>query len=132
VLPIQFHPPAGYRVRVLTVRGDVVAAIKSLPGDAPTPAESWAGVLGGFTTTSSGQSAQCDYCSDGCLLYVQGIVSQLQLATRIPFNYRDVGMLLDTDNVLHAKVASFLNTTGKPIHIELTYQVWVRYEKENQ
>src|SRR5438445_5596764 len=65
LLPIRFHPPAGYRVRVLSLRGDLVAWIKSLPGDPPTPAESAAGVLAGFETPSMGGSPECDYCAQG-------------------------------------------------------------------
>jgi hypothetical protein len=134
-LPIKFRPPAGYKVRILSLRGDVVAWIKSLPGDPPTPAESAAGVLGGFQTTSSlasSGSVYCDFCSDGAPLYIQDSVTEKQPKTRAPFNYTDVGMLLDDDNVLVAKIASWLNTTGKPIHIELTYTIQFQYEKDAQ
>lgn len=128
VLPIQFNPPAGYRVRILFLRGDVVAWIKSLPGDPATPLETAAGVLGGFQTTSAGASAQCNYCADGTPLYVQGAVSQIQPATRVPFDYENVGMFLDADNILNAKIATWLNTTGKPIHVEITYTIQFQYE----
>jgi hypothetical protein len=39
-------------------------------------------------------------------------------------------MLLDEDHILYAKIADWLNTTGKPIHIELTYTIQFRYEKD--
>lgn len=132
-LKITFHPPAGYRVRILSLRGDVTAWVKSLPGDPATPAESMAGVLGGFQTTNSlndGASAQCDYCADGCPLYIQGAVGEKQPSTRLPFYYDQVGQLLDADNILNAKIASWLNSTGKPIHIEITYTIQFRYEPE--
>jgi hypothetical protein len=130
ILPIKFRPPAGYRVRILVLRGDVVAWIKSLPGDSPTPAESAAGILAGFQTTSSSGSTHCDYCADGTPLYVQDSVTDKQPKTRAPFNYTDVGLLLDDDNILTAKIGSWLNTTGKPIHIEVTYTIQFRYERK--
>lgn len=139
VLPIRFRPPAGYRVRILALRGDLIAWIKTLPGDPATPLESAAGILGGFQTTSSLNasnggsgaegSARCDYCSDDCPLYIQDSVTEKQAKTRAPFNYTDVGLLLDLDNMLNAKIAAWLNTTGKPIHVELTYTIQFRYEK---
>ena len=132
VLPIKFRPPAGYRVKILTLRGDVIAWIKSLPGDPPTPAESAAGILAGFQTTSSAGSVHCDFCADGTPLYVQDSVTEKQPKTRAPFNYTDVGTYLDDDNILNAKIASWLNTTNKPIHIELTYTIQFTYEKDNR
>lgn len=129
VLPITFHPPDGYRVRILSLRGDLVGWVKSLPGDPATPVESAAGVLGGFQTSSSSGSVQCDFCADGCPLYVQDSLTEKQPKTRAAFDYNDVGLLLDSDNVLNAKIASWLNTTGKPIHVEITYTIRFRYEK---
>jgi len=131
VLPIQFRPPPGYRVRILSLRGDLIAWIKTLPGDPPTPAESSAGVLGGFQTTSSlaeENSKECDSCADGCPLYIQDAVTEKQPKTRAAFNYQEVGLMLDADNVLNVKVADWLNTTGKPVHIEMTYTIQFRYE----
>lgn len=138
VLPITFHPPAGYRVRILALRGDLVAWIKTMAGDPPTPLESASGVLASFQTTSSlnasaggsgaEASTQCDYCCDGAPLYIQDFVSEKQPKTRAPYNYTGVTLLLDADNVLNAKIASWLNSTTKPIHVELTYTIQFRYE----
>ena len=132
VMPLQFFPPAGYRVRILGLRGDAIAWIKSLPGDPATPLESAAGILVGFQTTSSSGSAHCDYCADGCPLYLQDSVTEKTPKTRTPFVYDNLNMLLDPDNKLQLKVASFLNTTGKPIHIEATYTVIYRFEPVGQ
>lgn len=38
-----------------------------------------------------------------------------QPRSRAGFDYSDVGLLLDTDGVLNAKVASFLNTDPVPV-----------------
>jgi hypothetical protein len=98
VLPILFHPPTGHRVRILALRGDLTAWIKSLPGDPPTQPEAIAGVLLGFQTTSSGGAKECEYCA--------------------------------SDNLLNLKLASWLNTTGKPIHLEGTYTITFVFEKQ--
>jgi len=129
MLPIKFNPPAGYRVRILTLRGDLVAWIKSLPGGTATHPESAAGVLGGFQTTSTQGSVHCDFCADGTPLYIQDSVTEKHPHTRAAFDYQNVDMLLDKDHILYAKIAEWLNTTGKPIHIELTYTIQFRYEK---
>ena len=120
VLPILFHPPTGHRVRILALRGDLTAWIKSLPGDPPTQPEAIAGVLLGFQTTSSGGAKECEYCASGCPLYIQDAVTEKQPKTRAAFNYGHVDLLLDADNLLNLKLASWLNTTGKPIHLEGT------------
>lgn len=132
ILPIKFKPPVGYRVRIVALRGDVVSWIKTLPGDVLTPPESSAGVLGGFETPDSGGSAHCDWCADGCPLYVQDAVTEKQPKARTSFNYERVGLLLGPDNVLRAKIAAWLNTTGKPIHMEITYTIQFRYEKDER
>jgi len=122
----RFYPPAGYRVRILSFRGDLIAWIKSLPGDPPTPPESAAGILLGFQSTWVA-GADCDYCSAGVPLYIQGSVTQAQPNTREPFDYEDVGLILGADNILQVKLAEYLNTTGKPIHLEATYVVRFEY-----
>jgi hypothetical protein len=125
--PITFAAPPGQQVQVLSVRGDVVAFIKSMPGDPPTPPGSSAGVLASFSTTSPSGSTHCTNCADNCGMYVQGIVTEQQPSTRSPFAVSDFDMTLNPDGILEAKVASWLNTTGKPIHIELTYTVKFTY-----
>lgn len=130
VLPIQFDPPEGKRVKILTLRGDLVAWIKSARPER-TPEESTAGVLAGFQTTGSLNDLStggCNYCDADTPVYIQDAVTERQPKTRAAFNYEHVDMLLDSDNVLNAKIASFLNTTGKPIHVELTYTIQFIWE----
>jgi hypothetical protein len=131
LLPVVFHPPAGYRVRILALRGDLVGWIKTLPGDPATPLESAVGILGGFQTSSSltaGYSPLCAYCVEGCPLYIQDALTEKQPKTRAPFDYNNLNLLLDSDNTLHVKIAAYLNTTGKPAHLEITYTIQFRYE----
>lgn len=129
VFPITFKPPSGYSVRILSLRGDVVSWIKSLPGNSATPLESTAGVLAGFQLPQVEGSQHCDYCADGCPLYVQDAVTEKQPKARTPFSYDDVGEILGPDNKILVKLAAWLNTTGKPVHTEVTYTIRFRYEK---
>jgi hypothetical protein len=131
VLPLKFYPPPGYRVRVLSLRGDLVAWIKSLPGDAPTLPESAAGVMLGYYG-SNPNWALCDYCAEGYPLYIQDSVTQSSPKTRAPYVYDGLNFPLPADNTLYLVVAEFLNTTGKPIHLEATYTVKFVFEKEQQ
>lgn len=129
VLPITFHPPAGYRVRVLRLRGDLVAQIKVIPGDPAIPADSSAGVLIGFQSTAANGSVDCDYCASGTPLYIQDYVNDRQPKTRAPFDY-ETDLLLEPDNILNLKLAAWLNTTEHPIHLEGTYTITFRYERQ--
>lgn len=129
VLPIRFSPPPGYRVRILKLRGDLVAMPRVIDAADPAPANGYAGVLMGFSTTSSAGAAECDFCATGCMLYIQDNLHGGE-ARRAPYDYsfRDERILLDRDNLLNLKLAAYLNTTGHPIHMEGTYTItfeWV-------
>jgi hypothetical protein len=137
---VTFRPPAGYAVRVVSIHGDLVSWIKSLPGDPATPAESTAGVLLGLQSTPrASTTGRCDWCSDverpahpavqgTTMLYIQDAVAQLQPKSRAQYD-RMVNQLLEPDNKLLVTVASWLNTTGKPVHIEPTFTVVYRWEE---
>ena len=125
--PVTFKPPAGYRVQILSLKGDLVAWAKVLPGDAPVPDGMSAGILLGYQTTAAAGSIRCSPCADNTMLYIQSGVSRAPV--RAPYEY-DVraGGLLELDNVLMVVVAAWLNVTGKPIHMEPTFTVTFRYE----
>ncbi len=123
----SFRPPAGYRVRVLRLWGDLVAWPMVLPGERPVAPGQYAGVLVGFQTTARDGSDRCWPCADNTLLYLQGAMHAEPV--RIPFDQR-VSTLLEADNILAVKVADWLNTLGRPVHMEVTYRVTYRFEKE--
>lgn len=127
--PITFQVPAGYRVRILHARGDLLAWPKVLPGETPVPAGRYAGVLMGLQR--SGEStAPCDWCEDTAMLYIQAGLSDAP--ARAAFN-DDVsaGGLLGPDHKLIVKVAAWLNTTERPIHIEPTFNLTYQFESES-
>ena len=125
--PVTFKPPAGYRVRILTLKGDLVAWPKVLPGDPPVPDGMTAGVLLGYQTTAAEGSTQCSPCADNTMLYIQSGLSREPIRSSYEYDVR-AGGLLEPDNVMVVVVASWLNATGKPIHVEPTFTVTFRYE----
>ena len=122
---VQFHPPVGRIVRVLSVSGDVVAW-PSFGGVRPALVERgrFAGLLMGLQTSGPDGSVFAIPAADNTFLYVQGVVAQG--ATRVPFN-RDVYVDLPADSKVIVKVASWLNDTGCPIHIEPTFTIRYRF-----
>lgn len=135
-LKITFVPSGSRQIRILELRGDMVAWPKLVDGTglpvsmevATQAAMGAAGVLLGFSTLSSTGSKRCDYCADGCMVYVQDAITGGMRCTR-SFDYVvSADGLLDSDNVLVLKLAAWLNTTGVPIHIEGTYGILFQYE----
>jgi hypothetical protein len=123
---ITYRPPPGSRVRILHVRGDLVAWPKVLPGETPVPEGRYAGVLLGLGRTMGENTAPCDWCEDSAMLYIQaGLDSH---PVRAAFNDDVAAGLLAADNKLVVTVAAWLNTTGKPIHVEPTFVVTYRFE----
>lgn len=147
--PITFSPPPGYRVRIHAIHGDFISWIRTLPGDPQTPAESTAGVLLGLQSTPHATtSGRCDICSDivtshsrtavagprppvqgTTMVYIQDSVAQLMPRSRAQYDLPAVNQLLESDNRLVVTVASWLNTTGKAIHVEPTFTVVYQFEE---
>jgi hypothetical protein len=127
LFPIPFAPPSGQQVKIESIKGNLIAGIKTLAGDPVTPPESMAYVLIGFELPSYSPTPNCSYCYLDVPLYLQGTLSEKQPGVTIPFNYDHVGQLLGTDNVLQVKLAEFLNNTGKPIHLEGTWTIRYKY-----
>ena len=127
--PITFKPPAGYRVRILSPRGDLVAWPQVLPGEPAAGRGRYAGVLLGFRTTDPEGSIRCDYCADNTMLYVQAALDDRP--TRASFHDDvTVGGLLGADHRLMVKVSAWLNTIERPIHVEPTFTVTYHFEPE--
>lgn len=135
-LPIKFKAPAGTRVRIRRLRGDLVSW--ALIGACASTNDKtmllmysdtlsrFSGLLVGFSTTAQEGSKKCDWCADNTLLYVQDALHGTE-ARRTPFNWK-MNRLLEPDNILVLKIATWLNTIG-PIHVEATWQAdfeWVK------
>jgi hypothetical protein len=91
------------------------------------PAGTHAGVLVGAYSSAGTGSSRAAYAADGYFMYYQHGVGNGNVA-RIPFNQDVVEGYLASDNALNWKCAEFLNTTGVPIHMEITFsQVVFRY-----
>jgi len=119
---MPFHPPAGYRARILRVYGDWIAWTRSAP-----PAGTRSGVLFGLQATTAAASKNADFASDGCMLFLQGATDGSPF--RAAFDQKVVNGLLGPDNVLVVRAAVFLNDLGMPIHIEPSFVIEYRWEK---
>jgi hypothetical protein len=125
--PIPFtNVPEGYRVRVLRIYGDHIA----WPHGRIKPGTD-AGVLFGIITPSATQSPYVGpgLGASGCFVYLQQGVGESPVRAPFDFNVA-AGGLLDPDNVMIVRNALFLNQTGASIHMEATFIVEFRYERE--
>jgi hypothetical protein len=120
---ITFAPPPGFRVRILRAHGDLIAWVRGAPED------TYAGVLLGFQTTAPEGSTKADLIADNTMLYIQDTVSRGR-PCRAPFDVDvSAGGLLEEDNVLVVKIASWLNDTGKPVHAEVSATITYKFVK---
>lgn len=121
---ITFRPPVGHRVRILRASGDLVSWARGR-----VPRGSYAGVLLGLQTTADEGSRRGDWLADNTMLYVQDVLSREPRTRSFDENVR-AGGLLERDHVLVVKLASWLNDTDKPIHLEATLNLTYQWEKE--
>ena len=121
---MTFRPPAGYRVRILRAYGDLLAWPRGVP-----PAGTFAGVLFGLQTTAAEGSTRADWLADNTMLYLQGAVSD-RGRERLPFDVKISDGLLEPDNKLLYKFATWLNDTGLEIHMEASLTLVYRFELE--
>lgn len=132
---VEFHPPAGYRVRVIRVYGDFVAWPKAgeIIGDARLE------VGFGLKTTAPDGSSRVTYPGytatpyDNSFLWVQDGLDSKQQTQRIAIDCSTfAGGLLAGDNLLLAQSFIALDTTGLLIHLEPTIVVVYQFEAEPQ
>lgn len=111
---LTFKPPAGCQVKILRLLGDFVI----WPIGA-APAGTHAGGLISISRTGATGSVWADYAADGYFLYYQ--VGTGGGSERLHFDDAIVDGLLGVDNQLDFKMADWLNDTGLPIHMEVTF-----------
>lgn len=102
--------PAGCRVHISHVSGDLVAWFRNAT-------DKKAGALYGLQSTAPEGSTHASPAADNCFVYVQSPVGNE--GARIGLN-DPVTFKLEADNKLYVKVASWLNETEQPMHLEAT------------
>lgn len=120
---IPFHPPLGYRVRILRVYGDFLVWPRCLVVPGTT-----AGALWGLQTTAPDTSDKADWSADNTFVYVQTATNGAPARIPVDFSVKDGG-LLEADNLLVSKIAIWLNDTGCCVHAEATWVMVFQYEK---
>lgn len=128
---VIFKLPAGYRVRILRVYGDLTFWPRGTPAtDAGDKVIGNAvGVLLGLSSTVPGGSDKVvgGGATDSCFLYIQDASKGSE--RRAPFDYDvHVGGLLEADNTMVVKFAIWLNSLGLAIHGEPTFTVVYQWE----
>jgi hypothetical protein len=124
---IEFHPPQGYRVRVLRVYGDFAGWLRR------NPSGNCVGTLWGLSTTAPEGSARATPAADNTFLYVQDSACGSQRNFRAPVDYKTrEGGLLGPDHVLVSKVAVFWNETGEPVHLEPSFTIVYQFEENHE
>ena len=134
--PLKFEPPAGHRVRLLSITGDLTARLTTR-GEGPvwvSGAYPYVGVLAGVQTRAeSAGSVHADHAADDVLAYIQADIGRDGVA-RIAMREDWRGLrnaLLGPDHTVWFKVAKYLDETGLRTHLEVTFsQLRFRYEPE--
>jgi len=118
--PIVFDAPAGYSVVIVSIEGNVTFGIKSMPGTTPPDPWSWSGILGALYLPSMVGGAGCNECASGVPVYVEDVLAVTGGNHSTPFHFHGA-LALAADNTIVARLASYLNNTTWPIHMEITY-----------
>jgi len=128
---LKITAPAGYRVRILEVVGDLVAWPKAgtLRGD------QYAEVGWGLNTSLNDGSRFMSYpddpgaiAYDNCMIWVQDSLVASRGSVRVAFD-RKFSTLLDENGILYSQPFVALNTSGLQIHLEPTVSITYRFEK---
>jgi hypothetical protein len=120
-----FSPPAGYRVRVLRIYGDLIGFPKSGVIDAGTSCEiGW-----GLKSTAPDGSTRFSAGNDNSFVWLQNVLSSASPSTRAGFDHTvETGGLLEADHTVISQAFVALNTTGLTIHLEPTFTMVYQFE----
>jgi len=114
--------PAGCRVELVKMTGDFIGYALGA-----VPAGTQAGVLIGVSRSGAGLAGSvfADFAADGVYVYRQTTVDAQ--SARLAINDTFVDSVLNEDNIVWFKIASWLNTTGLIIHMEVSFVLQFHY-----
>lgn len=119
----HFSPPAGYRVRVLRVYGDLSVFTRK------PDYTKCAGALWGLGSTAPEGSTRMTFAADNTFVSVQDSICGGPRSRQFDYDTQ-VGGLLGPDNVMTSKVAVWLSDVVGSVHLEPTFVVQFRYERQ--
>ena len=129
---LTFNPPEGYRVRILSIRGDFVLWPTTM-GVSPaiTPEGTFMGALSSALTSGPDGSTRADFLADNALFYVQLATERRAVRASIEGSFIGVkNTLLPPDHKLRFFHAVWLNDTGLKAHMETTLsQIVYQFER---
>ena len=126
VFPLQFFPPDGWRVRILSISGDLIAT-PTFRGEKPAVVEEgrFAGVLAAVGINESSQGSQYgDWMADDVLVYAQGTLGKYNPAITVQFREHHGATrnnVLHPSNKLYFTVAKYQDDTGTFTNLEITF-----------
>ncbi len=127
---ITFHPPAGYRTRILELHGDQITDWVVFSTDSLLELlfnalqNGYAGALTSFQTTAPEGSARATPMADNTMVYHQVFVPD-----RSSFSRENIhNGRLDADNILKIVQAVFNNTAGRVVQFETTVTIVYQFE----
>jgi hypothetical protein len=122
----HFHPPAGYRVRILRVYGDFIA----WPKEGILAPGAYSEVGWGLKSTAPDGSTRVDNAYDNTFVWLQNAILPANPSVRASFDLtvKDGG-LLEADNALVSQSFVAINTSGLVIHEEPTFTIIYQFEE---
>lgn len=130
---LTFHPPDGYRVRIISIRGGFVLwPTTNGIGPAISPDGTFMGALSSVLTSRPGGSTRADFLADNALFYVQLATERRAVRAVIEVGFVGVkNTLLPEDHKLRFFHAVWLNDTGLKAHMETTIsQIIYQFERK--
>jgi hypothetical protein len=119
---IQFAPPPGYQVHIISAVGTVSSFAHGTVPTGTTTGLSW-GLVSNAVTAAPNAAV-----NPACMAYVKQSITSRHDADTTPFSFTRIGDngILGPDNILVSRTAVYLNETGLSMHIEqalvLTYE----------
>ena len=119
---IQFAPPPGYQVHIISAVGTVSSFAHGTVPTGTTAGLSWGLISNAVTATPNAA------VNPACMAYVKQSITSRHDADTTPFSFTRIADngILGPDNILVSRTAVYLNETGLSIHIEqalvLTYE----------
>jgi hypothetical protein len=120
---IQFNPPAGYRVRILSAQGSVSTFARGI-----IPPGTHAGASWGLVSTETDSSSRATNLNEHCMAYTRQSISATKDVDTTPFTFAIVNGELPADNKLISRIAVYVNGTGLVMHIEISLIITYTFE----
>jgi hypothetical protein len=120
---VPFYPPAGYRVRILSLQGNYMAWARAVYAPGNHVGTSW-----GILTNGPVGSSRASFAADNCFVWLEYGLSNGEVNE--PFKIdTSAGGLLAADNTMVIVMAVYLNDQPISVHQETTFIATYQFER---